>query len=68
MRHDLATRLPTCAFCGGGKPATTIEFHKAVCVLGRKLAKGVYYNETGCIFPSHGCLILNWFTNVDPFS
>lgn len=41
------------------------EIHQAVCILALKLAKGVYYRETGIIFPDCGCLLLNWFTNVD---
>lgn len=41
------------------------EFHLAVCVLGRKLSKGIYYRETGNPFPDDGCLLLNWFTNAD---
>lgn len=41
------------------------ELHEAVCVLGRKLAKGIFYRETLQIFPDSGCLILNWFTNAD---
>lgn len=41
------------------------EFHRAVCVLARKLAKGIYYREVGTPFPEDGCLLLNWFTNAD---
>lgn len=41
------------------------EFHNAVCTLGRKLAKGVFYRETGRVFPADGSLLLNWFTNAD---
>lgn len=41
------------------------ELHNAVCVLARKLAKGIYYRETGIPFPDEGCLLLNWFTNAD---
>lgn len=41
------------------------EFHQAVCILGSKLAKGIFYNETSKIFPNEGCLLLNWFTNAD---
>ena len=41
------------------------EFHQAVCVLARKLAKGIFYRETGTVFPDEGCLLLNWFTNSD---
>jgi hypothetical protein len=43
------------------------EFHEAVCTLARKLAKGLYYNETGKIFPPGGGLSLYWFTNADFF-
>lgn len=41
------------------------EFHAAVCTVGRKLAKGIYYRETSRIFPNSGCLLMNWFTNAD---
>lgn len=41
------------------------EFHQAVCVLARKLSKGIFYRETGRPFPDDGCLLLNWFTNAD---
>lgn len=37
----------------------------AVRTLGRKLAKGVFYNATGRPFPIDGCLLMNWFTNAD---
>lgn len=39
--------------------------HDAVCALAAKLAKGVFYRESGQVFPNDGCLLLNWFTNVD---
>ena len=42
-----------------------LEVHDAVCVLARKLAKGVYYRETGNVYPNEGCLILNWFSNEE---
>lgn len=42
-----------------------VEFHDAVCVLGRKLAKGLFYRDAGLIFPDEGCLLLNWFSNAD---
>jgi hypothetical protein len=48
----------------GGVNVTT-EMHEAVCVLARKLAKGIYYLEVGSIFPNEGCLLLNWFSNAD---
>lgn len=41
------------------------EFHRAVCALARKLAKGVYYLEVGTPFPNDGCLVMHWFTNAD---
>lgn len=41
------------------------EFHRAVCVLARKLAKGIYYSEAGRPFPNDACLLLNWFTNAE---
>jgi hypothetical protein len=43
----------------------TEEMHNAVCTLARKLAKGVFYKETSKCFPNDGCLLLNWFTNVE---
>lgn len=43
------------------------ELHEAVCSLGEKLGKGVFYNETGSAFPSDGCLLLHWFTNEQLF-
>jgi hypothetical protein len=41
------------------------EIHGAVCVVATKLAKGIFYRTTARIFPEEGCLLLNWFTNVD---
>jgi hypothetical protein len=41
------------------------EFHDAVCVFARKLAKGIYYREAGKPFAVNGCLLLNWFTNAE---
>ena len=43
----------------------TSEIHQAVCVFAHKLSKGIYYRESNCAFPDHGCLLLNWFTNAD---
>jgi hypothetical protein len=43
----------------------TPEMHEAVCVLARKLVKGIYYREARRIFPSGGCLLMHWFTNAD---
>lgn len=48
-----------------GVVKVTDEFHQAVCELAKKLAKGVFYRDCGIIFPAHGCLLLNWFTNAD---
>jgi hypothetical protein len=41
------------------------EFHSSICVLATKLSKGIFYKETGNVFPIDGCLLLNWFTNAD---
>lgn len=41
------------------------EFHHAVCIFAKKLAKGIFYREVGSPFPDNGCLLLNWFTNAD---
>jgi hypothetical protein len=41
------------------------EMHAAVSVLARKLAKGIYYQDTGAPFPDDGCLLLNWFSNAE---
>lgn len=43
------------------------EAHKAVCVFSGKLAKAIFYLETGKIFPDSGCLLLHWFTNAELF-
>lgn len=43
----------------------TNELHYAVSTLARKLAKGLFFRETSSPFPDHGCLLLNWFTNVE---
>lgn len=43
------------------------EHHDAVAALATKLTKGLYYRETGQIFPNGGCLLMNWFTNLDLF-
>lgn len=40
------------------------EYHAAMIVFARKLAKGIYYLETGIIFPNDGALLLHWFTNA----
>lgn len=48
-----------------GAVKVTDEIHNAVCVVALKLAKGIFYRETGMIFPDEGCLLLNWFTNAD---
>lgn len=41
------------------------EIHQAVCVVASKLAKAIFYQETLRPFPNDGCLMLNWFTNVE---
>lgn len=43
----------------------TPEMQTAVEVFSRKLAKALYFREVGKIFPLHGCLALNWFTNAE---
>lgn len=43
----------------------TEEFHQAVCTLAKKLSKGIYYRESKKPFPSNGCIMMNWFTNVE---
>ena len=41
------------------------EMRLAVCVVARKLLKGLHYQRTGRIFPDHGCIISRWATNAD---
>ncbi len=48
-----------------GSVHVTEEMHAAVCVFARKLAKAIFFRETGKIFPDEGCLLLNWFSNSD---
>lgn len=48
-----------------GVVKVTDEMHQAVCVLAKKLSKGVFYRESSKPFPDDGCLLLNWFTNAD---
>ena len=43
----------------------TPEIQEAISVVALKLVKGVYYSATKLIFPANGCLLLNWFTNVE---
>lgn len=43
------------------------EHHEAVASLAAKLTKGLYYRESGQIFPNDGCLLMHWFTNLDLF-
>jgi len=43
----------------------TPEIEQAVGVLAKKLAKAIFYMETGQIFPAAGSLILFWFTNIE---
>ncbi len=50
-----------------GAVKVTEELHQAVGSIGRKLAKGIFYQETGYPFPDFGCLVLNWFSNTDLF-
>lgn len=45
----------------------TDEIHTAVSTFSGKLAKGIYYMNSGKIFPRDGCLLLNWFTNANLF-
>ncbi len=40
--------------------------HVAVCSVGRKLAKGVFYKySTGKAFPKDGTMLLSWYSNVE---
>tara|TARA_R110002167_G_scaffold344363_1_gene553691 strand:+ start:30034 stop:30750 length:717 start_codon:yes stop_codon:yes gene_type:complete len=41
------------------------EFHNATRVLAYKLSKGMYYKETGSIFPNSGYLFYRWFSNIE---
>lgn len=43
----------------------TEEMHQAVCVVGRKLAKAIYFRESVRPFVVEGCLLLNWYSNAD---
>jgi hypothetical protein len=43
----------------------TPEMTNAIHTFAKKLAKGVYFMHTQKIFPSDGCLMLGWFTNVE---
>jgi len=43
----------------------TPEIQEAISVVALKLVKGVYYSAANLIFPAKGCLLLNWFTNVE---
>lgn len=40
------------------------EFFPAVNRFSNKLARAAYYKETGKIFPTHGCILMNWSTNA----
>jgi len=51
-----------------GAVKLTPEIHTAVSKLALKLAKGMFYRESGKIFPNNGCLLLNWFTNSELLS
>ncbi|MET0332258.1 MAG: hypothetical protein ABW154_12600 [Dyella sp.] len=39
------------------------EVHRSICVLGRKLAKAIYYLDSARIFPAEGTLLMRWFSN-----
>lgn len=41
------------------------EIHKAVETLAQKLVKGLFYLETGSVFPHNGGLLFQWFTNAN---
>jgi hypothetical protein len=43
----------------------TEECHEAICVVSKKLFKGIYYLETRRIFPTIGCIVLHWFSNKE---
>jgi hypothetical protein len=43
----------------------TQEMQNAVSTFSKKLAKAIYHMHTKTIFPSDGCLLLGWFTNVE---
>jgi hypothetical protein len=43
----------------------TPEMQTAVEVFSGKLAKALYFRETGKVFPLDGCLALRWFTNAE---
>lgn len=51
-QHQIAMTLPP-------------EFDNAMNVFARKLAKGIFYKETGTIFPSQGALLMQYFTNAE---
>jgi hypothetical protein len=42
----------------------TEEMHEAIEVFSSKLAKGIFFLETGRVFPTEGKLALNWFSNI----
>jgi hypothetical protein len=50
---------------GASPVKITPEMQTAVEVFSRKLAKALYFREVGKVFPLHGCLALNWFTNAE---
>lgn len=50
-----------------GAVKITPEIESAVRVFSKKLAKAVFFLNTNHVFSSDGCLLLNWFTNVDFF-
>lgn len=50
-----------------GVVRVTGEMNDAVCTFANKLAKAIYYKETGKIFPADGSVVLHWATNADVF-
>lgn len=48
-----------------GALKVTNELNDAVGTLASKLSKGLFYREAQSVFPSNGCLAMNWFTNAD---
>lgn len=42
----------------------TDEVERAICTIGRKLAKGLYYRELGACLPTNGCILMMWEVGV----
>lgn len=40
------------------------EMDRAIRTFALKLSKGIYYRETATAFPNDGCVLFNWFTNI----